>query len=91
MISYELALGIIVLIPIMMTNAPNPRDLGAIIEAQRGLWFVVQQPIAAVIFYIGILAELQRTPFDLLEAEQELAAGYSVEYAGLRFGTFFCG
>ena len=89
MISYELSLGIIVLIPIMMTNAPNPMDLGAIVDAQRNLWFVFQQPIAAIIFYIGILAELQRAPFDLLEAEQELSAGYSVEYAGLRFGTFF--
>ena len=89
MISYELALGIIVLIPIMMVDAPNPMDLGVIVEAQRGLWFVFQQPIAAIIFYIGILAELQRAPFDLLEAEQELSAGYTVEYAGLRFGTFF--
>jgi NADH-quinone oxidoreductase subunit H len=89
MISYELALGLIVLIPIMMVDAPNPMDLGVIVEAQRGLWFVFQQPIAAIIFYIGILAELQRAPFDLLEAEQELSAGYTVEYAGLRFGTFF--
>jgi NADH-quinone oxidoreductase subunit H len=89
MISYELALGIIVLIPIMLVDAPNPMDLGVIVEAQRDLWFVFRQPIAALIFYIVVLAELQRAPFDLLEAEQELSAGYSVEYAGLRFGTFF--
>ncbi len=101
MISYELALGIIVLIPIMLvdtaaikeqlglTYTPSAMDLGIIVEAQRDLWFVVKQPIAALIFYIGILAELQRAPFDLLEAEQELSSGYAVEYAGLRFGTFF--
>jgi NADH-quinone oxidoreductase subunit H len=89
MISYDLALGLTVLIPIMLVRAPNPMDLGVIVEAQRGLWFVFQQPIAALIFYIGILAELQRAPFDLLEAEQELSAGYTVEYAALRFGMFF--
>lgn len=86
MISYELALGIIVLVPIMMANS---MDLGVITEAQRGLWFVFLQPIAAIVFYIAALAELQRAPFDLLEAEQELSAGFNVEYAGMRFGMFF--
>lgn len=86
MISYELALGLSVLIPIMLADS---MDLGVITEAQRGGWFVFLQPIAAIIFSIGALAELQRAPFDLIEAEQELSSGYNVEYGGMRFGMFF--
>jgi len=86
MISYELALALSVLPPVMLANS---LDLGQIVEAQRGLWFVVLNPLAALIFYIGALAELQRSPFDLLEAEQELSAGYVVEYGAMRFGMFF--
>lgn len=87
MVSYELALGLALLPPIMLAGS---MDLGEIVAAQRGgLWFVFLQPVAAIIFYVAILAELQRAPFDLLEAEQELASGYNVEYAGMRFGMFF--
>ncbi|RMG96878.1 MAG: NADH-quinone oxidoreductase subunit NuoH [Chloroflexi bacterium] len=88
MISYELALGLTVLVPIMLADS---MDLGEIVAAQKGVidWFVFRQPLAAIIFWIGALAELQRAPFDLLEAEQELSAGYTVEYAGMRFGMFF--
>ncbi len=90
MISYELALGLTILPPIILANS---MDLGTIVEAQSlakgGVWFILLQPIAALIFYVGILAELQRAPFDLLEAEQELSAGYAVEYSGMRFGMFF--
>jgi NADH-quinone oxidoreductase subunit H len=86
MISYELALGLTVLIPIMLADS---MDLGDIVAAQADGWFVFRQPIAALVFFIGMLAELQRSPFDLLEAEQELSAGFSVEYSGMRFGMFF--
>ena len=88
MISYELALGLTILIPIMMADSMN---LGVIVAEQERVidWFVFRQPLAAIIFFIGILAELQRAPFDLLEAEQELSSGYTVEYSGLRFGMFF--
>ncbi|MEW5985696.1 MAG: NADH-quinone oxidoreductase subunit NuoH [Chloroflexota bacterium] len=86
MISYELAMGLSVLPPIMLANS---MDLGNIVNAQRGGWFIWMQPLAAVIFMISALAELQRAPFDLLEAEQELSAGYNVEYSGMRFGMFF--
>lgn len=86
MISYELAMGLSVLPPIMLANS---MDLGDIVNAQRGGWFFFMQPLAAVIFMISALAELQRAPFDLLEAEQELSAGYNVEYSGMRFGMFF--
>lgn len=88
MISYELALGLSLLPPVMLAGS---MDLGEIVAVQ-GEWnvpFALLQPIAAVIFYIGALAELQRHPFDLLEAEQELSSGYNVEYGGMRFGMFF--
>ncbi len=86
MISYELALGLTVLIPIMLADSMN---LGDIVAAQANGWFVFRQPIAAIVFFIGMMAELQRAPFDLLEAEQELSAGFNVEYSGMRFGMFF--
>lgn len=86
MISYELALGLAVLPPIMLANS---MDMGVIVEAQRDIWYVFLQPLAALIFIVGVFAELQRAPFDLLEAEQELSAGYTVEYGGMRFGMFF--
>jgi NADH-quinone oxidoreductase subunit H len=85
MVSYELALGLSLLIPVMMADS---MDLGKIVEAQRGGWFFLQF-IAAFIFFVAALAEMQRTPFDLLEAEQELSSGYFVEYGGMRFGMFF--
>ncbi len=88
MISYELALGLSVVPAIMLANS---MDMGVIVEAQRGLWFIFLQPVAAFLFFIGALAELERSPFDLLEAEQELSSGYNVEYAGMRFGMFFMG
>lgn len=101
MISYELSLGISILIPIMLANS---LDMGQIVIEQSAIrvegaqaipfldamnWFVFRNPVAALIFFIGGLAELQRAPFDLLEAEQELSAGFTVEYAGMRFGMFF--
>lgn len=86
MISYELALGLSVIPPIMLASS---MDLGVITAAQKGAWYIFFQPVAAVIFFVGALAELQRSPFDLLEAEQELSSGYNVEYGGMRFGMFF--
>jgi NADH-quinone oxidoreductase subunit H len=86
MISYELAMGLSLLAPVMLAYS---MDLGIITESQRGGWYVFLQPLAAIVFCIAALAELQRHPFDLLEAEQELSAGFNVEYAGMRFGMFF--
>ncbi len=85
MVSYELSLGLSMLIPVMMADS---MDLGKIVDAQRGGWFFLQF-IAAFVFFIAALAEMQRSPFDLLEAEQELSSGYFVEYGGMRFGMFF--
>lgn len=86
MVSYELSLGLTILIPVMIAGSLN---LNEIVQAQVGSWFVFVQPLAAILFFIGALAELQRAPFDLLEAEQELSSGYNVEYGGMRFAMFF--
>ncbi len=86
MISYELAMSMTIIIPVMLANS---MDLGVIVEAQKGGYYVFLQPIAAIIFCIAVMAELQRAPFDLLEAEQELSSGFNVEYGGMRFGMFF--
>ena len=85
-IAYEIPLLLALLPVIMMANSFS---LNAIVEAQRGLWFVVYQPIAFVIYFICCVAETNRTPFDLPEAESELVAGYHTEYSGMRFALFF--
>lgn len=86
MISYELALGLSFATSIILANSMRMFD---IVEAQRGLWFVVVQPVGAVIFWIATLAEVNRAPFDMPEAEQELTAGYHAEYSGMKFALFF--
>jgi NADH-quinone oxidoreductase subunit H len=86
MISYELTMALALIPAIMLANS---MDMGVIVSAQSKVWFAFVQPVAAVIFFIAILAELERSPFDLLEAEQELASGFNVEYGGMRFGMFF--
>jgi NADH-quinone oxidoreductase subunit H len=86
MVSYELALGLSFVGPIMLAGSMG---LGDIIEAQKGIWFVVWQPLGTIIFIIAALAEVNRSPFDIPEAEQELTAGYHTEYSGMKFSLFF--
>lgn len=86
MISYELALGLSFIPPILLAGSMSIVD---IVEAQRKVWFVVYQPIGALIFFIASLAEVNRAPFDMPEAEQELTAGYHTEYSGMKFALFF--
>jgi NADH-quinone oxidoreductase subunit H len=62
-----------------------------IVEQQRGMWFVVLAPIAALLFFISSMAEAGKAPFDLLEAESEIVAGYNIEYSSMAFGMFFVG
>jgi len=62
-----------------------------IVEAQSPIAFIILAPIAALIFFVSSLAEVGRAPFDLLEAESEIVAGFHIEYSGLKFGMFFVG
>ena len=86
MISYELSLGLCFVTAILLGNSMSLVD---IVNAQRDMWFVLVQPIGALLFFIVTLAEVSRAPFDMPEAEQELTAGYHVEYSGMKFALFF--
>ncbi|SFS34329.1 NADH-quinone oxidoreductase subunit H [Marininema halotolerans] len=85
MISYEIPLVMAVIGVIMSVGSLN---LMTIVEAQKNLWFILPQFIGFAVFFVASLAELNRTPFDLPEAESELVAGYHVEYTGFRFAFF---
>jgi NADH-quinone oxidoreductase subunit H len=88
MISYELALGLS-LVPIVMLA--RSFSLVDIVRAQADYPFVLVQPVSFVIFFVSAVAETKRIPFDLPEAENELGAGYHMEYSGMRFALFFLG
>ncbi len=87
MVSYEIALGLSLIGPIMMAGSMSLVD---IVEAQvQSGWFIIPQFIAFIIFFMAGLAEINRAPFDMPEAEQELVAGYHSEYSGMKFALFF--
>jgi NADH-quinone oxidoreductase subunit H len=88
MISYELSLGLS-LIPIVMLA--RSFSLVDIVQAQAKYPFILVQPVSFIIFFISSMAESKRIPFDLPEAENELGAGFHMEYSGMRFGLFFLG
>lgn len=104
-ISYEIPLILSALAVVLMVGSmgrgfemPDGRvvDLAgmnlahiALVQAERGWWFVLVQPVAALIFFISVLAETNRAPFDIPEAESELIAGFHTEYSGMRFALFF--
>ncbi len=67
----------------------NSMSLVDIVEAQKDMWFIVIQPVGYVLFFLATLAEVNRHPFDMPEAEQELTAGYHTEYSGMKFALFF--
>ncbi len=88
MVSYELSLGLALVGPLMLAGTLR---MHGIVEAQSAIWFVFLQPLAFIIYLIAALAEINRIPFDLPEAESELVAGYHVEYSGFKFAFFFLG
>ena len=86
MISYELSMGLSLIGVIMMTESLSLVDT---VNAQAGLWFVVLQPVAFVVYAISAIAETNRCPFDLPEAETELVSGFHTEYSSMKFALFF--
>ena len=88
MVSYEISMGFVIVTVLMCVGSLNLSD---IVMAQKNVWFVVPLFPMAVIFFISTLAETNRHPFDLPEAEAELVAGYNVEYSAMAFALFFLG
>ena len=88
MVSYEVSMGFVIISVLVCVGSLNLTD---IVEAQRGMWFVIPLLPMAVVFFISTLAETNRHPFDLPEAEAELVAGYNVEYSAMTFALFFLG
>jgi len=86
-IAYEIPVLLAALSVVMIAQTTNLRQ---IVEAQANThWYVLYQPIAALLFFIGITAETNRAPFDIPEAESELVGGFHTEYSGMRFAMFF--
>jgi NADH-quinone oxidoreductase subunit H len=88
LVSYEMALGFSLVGVFVLAASVN---LNAIVEAQRQVPMIVLQPVAFVLYVIAATAEVNRAPFDLPEAEQELVAGYLTEYGGLKWALYFLG
>jgi len=88
LISYELAIG---LAAVSVAMTAGSLSLVDIVAAQQHRWFVVLQPVGFLLFIIGAVAETNRAPFDLPEAEQELIAGFQTEYGGFKFAMFYIG
>ena len=87
MVSYEVPMVLALLIPVLLSRS---MELNTIVSAQVP-WFILIAPIAALIFLISSMAEVGRAPFDLLEAESEIVAGFHTEYSGMAFGWFYVG
>lgn len=85
MVSYELSLGLGLIGVLMITGSLRLSD---IVSAQQHVWFIFLQPLGFIIYFISAIAETNRAPFDLPEAEHELVAGYHTEYSGLKFALF---
>ena len=86
-IAYEIPVLLAALSVVMIAQTTNLRQ---IVEAQHNtVWYVLMQPVACVLFFIGITAETNRAPFDIPEAESELVGGFHTEYSGMRFAMFF--
>ena len=88
LLSYEVPLVLSLLIPVMISGTMSMQEMT---RQQGGMWFFFMAPVAAIMFFIANLAETGRAPFDLLEAESEIIAGYNIEYSGFKWGMFMAG
>ena len=88
LVSYAVPMILALLVPALLAGSMGMAD---IVEAQSEFPFLLLAPLAAVIFLVSSIAEVGRAPFDLLEAESEIVAGYHIEYSGMAFGMFFVG
>jgi NADH-quinone oxidoreductase subunit H len=88
MVSYEVSIGFVIITVLLCVGSLNLTD---IVKAQQGLWFALPLFPMFVIFFVSALAETNRAPFDLPEAEAELVSGYNVEYSAMTFALFFLG
>jgi NADH-quinone oxidoreductase subunit H len=88
MVSYEISIGFVIITVLLCVGSLN---LSRIVEAQRDVWFALPLLPMFVVFFISALAETNRAPFDLPEAEAELVSGYNVEYSAMTFALFFLG
>jgi len=86
MISYELPLGLSIIGVLMIAGSLS---LTKIVEAQSSAWFILYQPLGFIIYLTSAVAECSRTPFDLVECENELVAGYQTEYSSMKFGMYY--
>lgn len=88
MVSYEVSIGLILISVLLCSGSLN---FSEIVLAQQKVWYIIPLLPIFVMFYVSILAETNRAPFDLPEAEAELVAGYNVEYSAMGFALFFLG
>jgi len=88
-ISYEIPMGLALLCVILASGTLLPQTI--VTQQLSGQWNILQQPIVAILFYVCLLAEANRAPFDLAEAEQELVGGWHTEYSSMRWALFFMG
>lgn len=91
LLSYEVVSGLALLAPLMLVGSLSLIDINNYQSEGVGSWIVWYQPLAFILFVIAGFAETNRTPFDLLEHEAEIVAGYATEYSGMRWGMFFIG
>jgi NADH-quinone oxidoreductase subunit H len=85
LVAYEIPMILSLVGAVVLSGSLN---LISLVNAQNGLWYIILQPLGAIVFFIGALAELERIPFDIPEADTELVAGWQTEYTSMLFGTF---
>jgi NADH-quinone oxidoreductase subunit H len=85
LLSYEVPMVLALLVPVMIAGTMSMQEM---VRSQLGMWYFFMTPLSAIIFFVANLAETGRAPFDLIEAESEIIAGYNIEYSGFKWGIF---